>query len=247
MSNAVVPFVEMERMAATVAKSQLFGMKTPEQALALMCLAQAEGVHPMIAVRDYHLIDGKPTLKADTMLARFQESGGIVQWHCMTDEKCEATFTHPQAPQPIRLDWTTERATRAGLINRNTWKAYPRAMLRARLIAEGVRATYPAVIAGKYAPEEIADAQIIDVHRSAANADTFTVTAANEDTFSSGLAADIAEGHMSAIASASTSEVLRRAYAEAYTAARDVADEWRMHGFRNAYEARKAELQEIPQ
>lgn len=247
MSGAVIPFVEMERMAITVAKANLFGMKTPEQALALMCLAQAEGVHPMIAVRDYHLIDGKPTLKADTMLARFQESGGIVEWHCMTDEKCEATFTHPKAPEPIRLDWTIDRATRAQLAGRAVWKSYPRAMLRARLIAEGVRATYPAVIAGKYAPEEIADAQIIDVHQSAANADTFTVTAASDDTLTPGLAAEIAEGHMSAIASASSIEVLRRVYAEAYTAARDVADELRMRSFKNAYEARKAELQEIPQ
>lgn len=247
MSVAIVPFVEMERMAVTVAKSNLFGMKTPEQALALMCLAQAEGVHPMIAVRDYHIIDGKPTLKADTMLARFQESGGIVEWHCMTDEKCEGSFTHPQAPKPIRLDWTIERATRAGLMNRGSWKGYPRAMLRARLIAEGVRATYPAVIAGKYAPEELVDGQIADTHPAAANEDTFTVTAASDNTFTPGLPMEIAEGHMSSIASASTSELLRRVYAEAYTAARDVADELRMRSFKNAYEARKSELQEIPQ
>lgn len=248
MSGAVVPFEQMERMAATVAKSNLFGMKTADQALALMCLAQAEGVHPMIAVRDYHIIDGKPSLKSDTMLARFQEAGGVVEWHAMTDEKCEATFTHPQAPKPIRLDWTIDRATRAGLINKNSWKGYPRAMLRARLIAEGIRSTYPGVIAGKYAPEELIDGLIGDPGQRAANDDAFhPAEAANDPHFARELATDIAEGHMTAIAAASNIDVLRRVYAEAYTAARDAGDELRMRSFKNAYEARKAELQENAQ
>lgn len=240
-----VPFDLMERMAVTVAKSNLFGMKTPEQALALMCLAVAEGVHPMIAVRDYHIIEGRPSLKADTMLARFQASGGIVEWHSMTDEKCEATFSHPQSPQPIRLDWTIERASRAGLVNRNNWKGYPRAMLRSRLIAEGVRATYPAVIAGKYAPEELIDGQIAEPNTAAANEDTFVAAGS---TTSAGtpllISTETAEGFMSAIAAATTIDVLRRVYAEAYAAARDAGDQIRLRSFVNAYEARKAELQQ---
>jgi hypothetical protein len=33
-------------MAASVAKSGMFGCKTPEQAMSLMLMAQADGVHP---------------------------------------------------------------------------------------------------------------------------------------------------------------------------------------------------------
>ncbi len=84
MSN-LVPFNEIESMAIAVSKSGLFGMKTPDQAIALMLLCQAEGLHPAIAARDYHIIQGRPALKADAMLARFQQAGGKVEWKVYTD------------------------------------------------------------------------------------------------------------------------------------------------------------------
>ena len=68
--NALVPYNDIERMGSAIAKSGLFGIKTPEQAIALMLIAQAEGMHPAIAARDYHVISNRPTLKADAMLAR---------------------------------------------------------------------------------------------------------------------------------------------------------------------------------
>ena len=42
VSTEVVPFQQMERMAIAVAKSGMFGARTPEQAMALMLMAQAE-------------------------------------------------------------------------------------------------------------------------------------------------------------------------------------------------------------
>lgn len=54
MTTALVPYSDMERMAIAVSKSNLFGMKTPEQAMSLMLIAQAEGVHPAKAIQDYH-------------------------------------------------------------------------------------------------------------------------------------------------------------------------------------------------
>ena len=37
------------------------------------------------------------------------------------------------------------------------WTKYPRQMLRARVISEGIRATNPAVATGMYTPEEVQD------------------------------------------------------------------------------------------
>jgi len=48
-------------------------------------------------------------------------------------------------------------AQRAGLAGKDNWKKTPRAMLRARCIAEGVRATYPAALGGQLIVEEAAD------------------------------------------------------------------------------------------
>lgn len=233
-SSAVVPFQEMERMAITVAKSGLFGMKTPEQALALMALSQAEGIHPMIAVRDYHVFNGRPSLKADTMLARFQQAGGRVEWHVLTDTKVDATFSHP-AGGAVRLDWTIDRAKQAGLAGKDVWKGYPRAMLRSRVISEGVRTVYPGVIAGMYTPEE---ADSIDPTDAPA-----TLEQRIESFEKPGVPNDDAEAHMKGIGDAPDMDALKHAFQTAYKQARDLGDDKRMGSFQMAYEARKAELQ----
>ena len=105
MSNDLVPIGDIERMASAIAKSGLFGMKTPEQAVALMLIAQAEGMHPAIAARDYHVIQGRPALKADAMLARFQTAGGKVNWEAYTDEAVTGVFSHPQGGSE-KIEWT---------------------------------------------------------------------------------------------------------------------------------------------
>lgn len=153
--TALVPMTDLRQMAEAVAKSQLFGMKTAEQALALMLVAQAEGLHPATAARDYHIIQGRPTLKADAMLARFQQNGGVVEWVEYTDTKVSAKFSHHvNSPAPVLVEWTFEQAKKIGLTGKDNWKNYPRAMLRARVVSEGIRTVFPAVAVGVYTPEE---------------------------------------------------------------------------------------------
>lgn len=158
MTNALalVPLDDMSRMADSISKSGLFGMKTHDQALALMLVAQAEGLHPATIAQDYDLIQGKATRKTHSVLARFQAAGGTVKWHELTDKKADATFTHP-AGGSLRLDWTYEQAQKAKLTGKDNWISYARAMLRARCIAEGVRAVYPAALGGLMVSEEAMD------------------------------------------------------------------------------------------
>lgn len=158
---ATITYADMERMADCIAKSGLFGVKTQVQALALMLLAQSEGLHPVTAARDYHVIQGRPTLKADTMLARFQAAGGTVKWDSYTDKAVSATFSHPHGGS-VKVEWTIEQAKAAKLTGKDVWQQYPRAMLRARVISEGIRTVYPGVLAGMYTPEEVRD--MTDVH-----------------------------------------------------------------------------------
>ena len=154
MTNALVPVADIEKMAVAIAKSKMFGMKTADEAFALMLIAQAEGMHPAIAARDYHVIQGRPTLKADAMLARFQNAGGKVQWDVYTDAEVTGTFSHPQGGS-LKLTWTFAQAKSIGLTGKDNWKNYPRAMLRARCISEGIRTVYPGCVVGTYTAEEI--------------------------------------------------------------------------------------------
>lgn len=155
-SAAMMPYADLERMAACIAQSGLFGVKNPTQALALMLIAQAEGLHPATAARDYHVIQGRPALKADAVMARFQQAGGKVEWHSYEDTAVSATFSHP-AGGKVKIEWTFDQAKRAGLTGKDVWKQYPRAMLRARVLSEGIRTVYPGVLSGMYTPEEVRD------------------------------------------------------------------------------------------
>jgi len=156
MSN-VVPFQEMDQMASAIAQSGLFGMKDKASVLALMAVAQAEGLHPATAARDFHIIQGRPALKADAMLARFQNAGGSVQWKDYTDEKVTGTFKHPNGGE-LDVTWTIEQAIKIGLVKPGSgWQKFPRAMLRSRCISEGIRSVFPGSVTGFYSPEEVAD------------------------------------------------------------------------------------------
>lgn len=155
MSN-IIPYQDVQSMAEAMARSGLFGMKTSDQALALMLVAQAEGQHPATIAQDYDIIQGRAARKTHSVLARFQAAGGKVEWQELTETAAVAVFSHPQGGS-LRMAWSIEQARKAGLTNKDNWKNYPRAMLRARCIAEGVRAVYPGAIGGLLVSEEAQD------------------------------------------------------------------------------------------
>ena len=146
---------EMERMARAFAGSKLFGVSNVEQALALCLVAQAEGRHPASAAQDYHIIQNRPSKKADAMLRDFLASGGKVEWHGLDDKIADATFSHPQGGS-VRITWDMARAQMAGL-KTDMWKKYPRQMLRSRVVSEGVRTVFPMATSFMYVPEEVAE------------------------------------------------------------------------------------------
>lgn len=148
-----VPAIKL--LAEQIAKSGLFPeVRTTEAAFALMMLADSEGIHPMQAMRRFHIVQGRPAMKADTMLAEFQERGGKVKWVQHTETVCEAQFTASGLSIDVTVKWTLEDAKRAGLFEKDIWKKYPRQMLRGRVISEGIRMAMPAIIVGIYTPEE---------------------------------------------------------------------------------------------
>lgn len=149
-------YEQVKEMAHYFARSGLFGVSTPEQAFSLLMIAQSEGLHPARAMQEYHVIKNKPSLKAEAMLGRFQQSGGKVRWVKHEDDEVIAEFTHA-ASGTTTVSWNMARAKTAGVTGNDTWRKYPRQMLRARVISEGVRLSFPGCIVGFYAPEEVMD------------------------------------------------------------------------------------------
>jgi hypothetical protein len=158
MSSELVPYKDLEAMAQDVVHGGLFpGLKTVSQALTLFLVAQAEGLHPMTAAMRYNIIQGRPALKAEAMLASFMERGGQVKWLEWNNEACEAEFKSPGCPDGVKVRWTMDDAKRAGVTGNPVWTKYPRQMLKARVASDGVRMADPAVNQGRYTPEEVQD------------------------------------------------------------------------------------------
>ena len=156
MSN-IIPVSDMTVMADSIVKSGFYGFKTKEQVMAVMLVAQAENKHPASVVQEYDIIQGKPALKSQAILARFQLSGGSVQWDELTPKRVIGTFKHPQGGS-LTVEWTIEMAKQAGIYREGSgWSKYPEDMLRARVISRAVRSIYPACILGHYATEEVMD------------------------------------------------------------------------------------------
>lgn len=153
--NELIPFQDLQSMANVMARTKMFG-KTPDELLSLMLLAQAEGIHPVRAATEYDVIQGRPALKSQAALARFQEAGGRIEWVERSDTRAEAVFSHPQSSD-VRVVWDMAKAARMGYANKDNWKKQPGIMLQWRVVAEGIRICYPACLNRQYLVEEVQD------------------------------------------------------------------------------------------
>lgn len=247
MNNQMIPLSDVERMATAVAKSGLFGVKSPDQAMALMLVAQAEGLHPALAARDYHVIQGRPALKSDAMLARFQQAGGKVRWEKYTNDVVSGEFSHP-AGGTVMIEWTIAMAKSAGLAGKDIWRQYPRQMLRARVISEGIRTVFPGVLVGSYTPEEIQDMEEPAARRPkrpiTVEAETLPALPPSQElpeppAFS-------LDAAVAAIGAAESMDVLKSVYSDAYAAADALGDDAAIDALVRAKDARKAALTPAP-
>ena len=158
MSNEVTIYSvpDLKEMGRVMAATGMFGFKKPDEAFALMLIAQAEGKHPATIAQDYDVIQGRPALKSVAALSRFQHAGGVVNWIESNNERAIGEFSH-KLGGTLRVTWDMERARVAQLAGKDNWKKFPDQMLRARCAAEGVRAVFPACLNGMYVSEEVQD------------------------------------------------------------------------------------------
>ena len=148
-------FAEKCEMADAVARSGLYKMNGA-QVLTLMMLCEAQGLHPGNAVMRYHVYQNTVSMRSDAMLAAFQQVGGRFEWTKDTLTECEAVLSHPvHYPKPKTVSFTMEDAKRAKIASKDNWVNHPRAMLRARVITNGIRMVLPGVIMGIYTPDEV--------------------------------------------------------------------------------------------
>lgn len=138
-------------------------IKTPQQALTIMQVGREVGVPPTYALRNVHVIEGKPTCSAELLMALVRRTYGqaAIRVADSTNELCTVEYREQGWDGVSSLTFTMDDAKKAGLATKAMWGKYPRAMLRSRAVSEAVRTAFPECIAGLYTPEEMgADVEI---------------------------------------------------------------------------------------
>jgi len=142
------------RLAQILVASRLLprSIATPEAAFAVICTGRELGLTAMQSLRSIHIIEGKPTMSADLMVALCKKSSVCRYFRLVesTAERAVYETARRDDPEPTRLAFTRAEARDAGVANKDNWKRFPAAMLRARAASALVRAVYPDVVLGVY-------------------------------------------------------------------------------------------------
>lgn len=151
-------FSEVREFATLAVKSGLLSdaITTPEAAFVIIATGLELGLSPMQSLRGIHVVEGKPILSADLLVALAKRSPDCVYFRLVESSYERATYETLRKgdPKPTSLTWTLEDARRAELVGKRTWKAHPAAMLRARCAAALARAVYPDLLLGVYEDSE---------------------------------------------------------------------------------------------
>ena len=145
----------LEMFGNAICRSGMFGCESKEAGIvfALQCIA--ENKPPLEMAKNYHLVKGKLTKRADAMLADFRRAGGKVIWADLKNESIQAAVFEFEGSK-FDASFSMDDAKRAGLVRSGSaWDKTPAAMLRARCVSETLRAIAPEIVQGVYVPEEI--------------------------------------------------------------------------------------------
>lgn len=154
------PLTAIKTLGGAIFKSGIFGLDKPEQGevLAMQCLTERKS--PLELARTYHFIQGQLAIRSDALLAKYHLAGGQIQWLKRNDEEVEAVFSRGNSKATITATIkeyvANGTATKAdGRTLKDNWRKWPRRMLTARAISEGVRLIAPECCFGVYVAEEI--------------------------------------------------------------------------------------------
>jgi hypothetical protein len=147
----------LTRLAKYVVQSGLFGVANEAAAMVIIMTGRSLGLDPIVAMRGTHVVKGKAVLSSDAIAGIVRRSGECASWLVIksTAEECTIETRRKGDDAAVRHTWTMEMAKRAKLHEKDIWKAYPHAMLRARCTAEIGRMVYPDILLGVYVEGEI--------------------------------------------------------------------------------------------
>src|SRR5436190_17838280 len=127
-AGTLLPFGDewsaMQQMAEVLVTSGFLppNLDTPNKALAVLLMGRELGVPPMQAIRGIHVVNGRPSLSAELMLAlAYQNISGFKFEVTGNEQVCKVTGQRPGGT-PVTISFSLADAERAGISKGDNWK-----------------------------------------------------------------------------------------------------------------------------
>lgn len=141
------------------------GLERPEAIIIALQLGAELGLPPMASLQNIAVINGRPSVWGDAMLAVCRASpawGGSFREEFTgdpsTDQFAAVCTVARLGEPPISRTFSIAAAKRAGLWGKaGPWQQYPWRMLQMRARSWALRDAFPDVLRGIYSAEEVAD------------------------------------------------------------------------------------------
>ena len=147
------------------ASSGLFkDIKTASQAVVKIMAGKELGLTPFQSMASIYMVSDKLSLTSNAMSSLIKKSKRYDYSVVKLDEtNCEIDFFENVGDEKKILGrsvFNLKDAARCGLVNKDTFKAYPKNMLFARALTNGARFYCPDAMCGYYVVEEMDDSVI---------------------------------------------------------------------------------------
>lgn len=164
--NAIVPqtFEEAWRVAGALAASGMTpkDINTQEKVLAVIMAGAEIGMAPFQSLQSFAVINGRPALWGDGMLATVRKFGVKVDER-FVDGVAVCTVTRSDTGEEITRCFSEADAVRAGLWKKaGPWTTYPQRMLQMRARAWALRDGCADMLRGMKMAEEAQDVEVIE-------------------------------------------------------------------------------------
>lgn len=156
------PLLALEKIAQHAHASGMFKHRNASGAYMVAAMGYELGLSPVAALTSIHCIEGKPVMSANLMLSLVYASGTHdVKVKRRDNDGCVLEwFRKDQEGKWEKLgesSFTKEDATRAGLLNKDNWRKYPKSMYFSRAASDGFKTFCPHLAHGHtiYTPDEM--------------------------------------------------------------------------------------------
>ena len=153
----------LTKQATTLAKSSLvpsaFRGKPADIYLA-MKMGRELGLGDVQSLQSIHVIQGRPTVSAQTMIALIRKNFPDAYINIVSDcngATCTMARSKEDKENAYVAHWNMKKAQGMNLTSKDNWRKQPENMMRWRAVSEAARFIFPDAIMNMYTPDETED------------------------------------------------------------------------------------------